>query len=607
MTANLKVVAFFCALIAGLLLAVVWRHGSTNKKAPRDDSLGGGFRDLAEESGIHFRMRFLAKEQGEKFKGNLYDHGAGLAVADFDGDGFDDIYFLNQFGTNALYRNKGDGTFEDVTREAGVGLGDRVCVSAAWGDVDNDGLPELFVTSTRGGNVLFKNLGNGRFKDITAQAKVEHVGHSQTALFFDYDKDGYLDLFVTHTAKWTKAFDPVGKYYPGGKEFWELAPCPIEHNILYHNNRDGTFADVTAKAGLGGKGWAGDAAVFDYDEDGYLDVVVTNMFGRSQLYRNNGNGTFTDVTATTLKRTSWGAAGCKVFDFNNDGKLDLIIVDMHSDMWVPPRTTAENMAKAVRERVKYATATGPAAGVKDYETKFSTAFDIHYPEVVFGNTLFKNQGRGKFQEVSEHARVETWWPWGVATGDFNNDGYEDVFVAAGMGYPYPYWPNSLLMNNGNETFTNRAREYGIEPPAGGEFLAEQIGNEPAARSSRCCAVADFDGDGRLEIVTNNFNDRPYYFRNMLPTKNYLALRLQGTRSNRDAIGAVVRLYVGKEIMTRQVHPAGGYLAQSSKTLHFGLGRRGKVDRVQIHWPSGREQVLAAPAINERHDIIEPAE
>jgi hypothetical protein len=384
-----------------------------------------------------------------------------------------------------------------------------------------------------------------------------------------------------------------------------MGPCPIEHNILYRNNRDGTFTDVTAQAGLAGKGWAGDAAVLDYDEDGYLDVVVANMFGRSQLYRNNGNGTFAEMTAEVLKRTSWGAAGCKVFDFNNDGKLDLLIVDMHSDMWLPPKATAQELAMAVRERMKFIYATGPGT-YDDYEAKFASVFRIQYPEVIFGNTLFKNRGEGRFQEVSGRAGVETWWPWGVATGDFNNDGYEDVFVASGMGYPYPYWPNYLLMNNGNETFTNRAGECGIEPPVRGKLLDEKIGGEPAARSSRSCAVADFDGDGRLEIVTNNFNDRPYYFKNTFPRKNYLALRLQGTRSNRDAIGAVVRLYAGSEIMTRQVHPAGGYLAQSSKTIHFGLGKRTTVERLDIRWPSGVEQVIAHPAINQRHEIIEPS-
>src|SRR5262249_25065364 len=152
------------------------------------------------------------------------DHGCGVAVGDFDGDGHDDIYFVNQLGKNKLYRNKGDGTFEDVTDKAGVGVGDRICVAAAWGDYDNDGYPDLFVTSTRGGNVLFHNNGNGTFTDVTEKARLNHLGHSQTAVFFDYDNDGYLDLFVTNTGNWTLPDKQAGaRFFPGLSTLFELA------------------------------------------------------------------------------------------------------------------------------------------------------------------------------------------------------------------------------------------------------------------------------------------------------------------------------------------------------------------------------------------------
>src|SRR5262245_25379350 len=276
-----------------------------------------GFKDVAGASGINFRMAFLPNEQGENFKINLYDHGCGVAVADFDGDGFEDVYFLNQLGANALYRNQGDGTFKDVTQAAGVALGDRICVGATFADYDNDGHPDLFVTSTRAGNVLFKNLGNGKFKDVTREAGVNLAAHCQTAVFFDYDNDGFLDLFVTCTAKWTTDFDRAAGYYRGLGDLLEVATSPREYNVLYRNNGNGTFTDVTAKAGLKGVGWGGDTAAFDFDEDGDIDLFVTNMFGRSLLYRNNGNGTFTEVTEQTLGRTSWGAIGSKAFDFDN--------------------------------------------------------------------------------------------------------------------------------------------------------------------------------------------------------------------------------------------------------------------------------------------------
>ena len=581
------------------------QHGEERMGAEAGEH-GGGFHDVALESGLTFKMAFLPNEQGERFKINLYDHGCGVAVGDFDGDGFDDIYFVNQLGKNALYRNKGDGTFEDVTEQAGVGLGDRVCVAATWADFDNDGNQDLFVTSTRGGNVLFKNLGNGRFKDVTKEAGVEHIGHSQTAVFFDYDNDGYLDLLVTNTAKWTQdRYDAVGRYYSGRAKLAEMADSPKEYNILYHNNGDGTFTDVTAKSGLKGQGWSGDVAVFDYDEDGWLDVLVTNMFGRSQLYRNNANGTFTDVTEQTLQRTSWGAIGAKVFDFNNDGRFDLFIVDMHSDMWSGTQT----MPPGGFENRKWRCLMGPDPEVFEFkrqtEVEMADRFQIEYNQVVFGNTLHKNLGNGRFEEVSDAAGMETWWPWGIVTGDFDNDGFEDVFIPSGMGYPYFYWRNYLMMNNGDETFTDQSLTAGIEPPVHGVYLPEKIGKKLATRSSRCAAVADFDGDGRLDIITNNFNDHPYYFRNHHPRKNYVAFKLQGRQSNRDAIGAVVRLYTGKEVMARQVNPAGGYLSQSSKTLHFGLGDRDHIDHIEIKWPSGKTQKIERPAANRLHEVFEP--
>jgi hypothetical protein len=571
------------------------------------------FRECAAEVGLTWRMCFLPNEQGETFKINLYDHGCGVAVGDFDGDGFDDIYFCNQLGSNALYRNKGDGTFEDVTAKAGVGLGDRVCVGATWVDYDNDGRPDLYVTSTRGGNVLFRNNGDGTFTDVTKQAGLTHVGHSQTALFFDFDNDGKLDLLLTNTAEWTSdTYDKAGRYYPGKAVFAEFLTSPKEFNILYRNNGDGTFTDVTAKSGLKGLGWAGDAVAFDYNGDGFQDVFVTCMFGRCQLYRNNGNGTFTDVTLEVLGRTPYGSVGARVFDFNNDGRLDLYAVDMHSDMWMGLDWDHASLATALKdEHRKYPATYGPAAlrdpSLIERDRQELREYGIRHEELLFGNAFYRNEGGGKFTEISDKAGLETFWPWGIATGDFDNDGWEDAFVPAGMGYPFYYWPNYLLMNQGDGTFQDRAEELGVEPPPRGMHLAERILGKRAARSSRCAAVADFTGGGRLDIVVNNFNDQPYFFKNVGPRKNYVAFRLRGTRSNRDAIGAVVRLYRGDKVMTRQVQGMGGYLAQSSRTLHFGLGDRPEIDRVEITWPGGLTQRLDGVTANRINDVVEPAQ
>jgi len=566
-----------------------------------------GFVDVAEQAGIRFEMAFLPDEQGEKFRINLYDHGAGVSVGDYDGDGDDDLYFLNQLGSNALYRNNGDGTFTDVTRRAGpLSLPDRICTAAAFADIDNDGDQDLFVASTRGGNVLYRNDGTGNFADVTEDAGVAWVGHSQGVAFFDGDADGDLDLFVTNTAQWTTTYNSKSRYYAGAADLFKLVLSPVETNLYYRNDGTGKFTEGTAEAGLAGVGWGGDIAIFDYDEDGDSDVFVSNMFGRSQLYRNNGKGRFTDVTRTALGRTPWGTVGARAFDYDNDGHLDLYLVDMHSDMWAPH----DYDPSLIEPNRRYARFFGKLAEDPGFEMwrekQFAESIDIRYDETFFGNGLFRNLGNETFEETSASAHAETYWPWGIAAGDFDNDGDIDAFLPSGMGYPYYYWPHALLINQGDGKFVDGAAAAGIDPPQGGKALG-QIAGRDAYRSGRSAAVLDFDGDGRLDLALNNFNDRPNLFANRWPQRAYIAFRLEGTKSNRDAIGAIVRLHRGERVMVRQVQAAGGYLAQSSNTLHFGLGDDTPIDRCEIRWPSGQKQVIENPAPNRLHRIKDPTE
>jgi hypothetical protein len=569
-----------------------------------------GFREVAAVSGLDFKMVFLPGEQGEHFKINLYDHGAGVVVGDYDGDGHDDVLFLNQLGANGLFRNLGDGRFVNVTAEnPAVALDDRICVGGTFADYDNDGDQDLYITSTRGGNVLLENSGPGGFRDVTERAGVSCTAHSQTAAFFDYDNDGYLDLLVTNTARWTlDQYDPNTRHFIGPDFLNQNIRSydDFEANLLFHNNRDGTFNEVAEEAGVGGRGWSGDLAAFDYDGDGDLDLFITNMFGYSQLLANDGQGHYREVTDEALKRTSFGAIGCKAFDYNNDGRLDLFVADMHSDMWM-----GYDDEGLIEPRNKYRHFTGrkatlDAQGMQS-ERAAAEEFHLDYDRLLFGNTLYRNDGGGSLTEVSDEANMETFWPWGVATGDFDNDGHEDVFIPSGMGFPFFYHPSYLMMNRGDGTFRDEDARQGIEPPLGGLFLPRSIGGMRATRSSRCATTADFDGDGRLDLVVNNFNDQPYYFRNQFPKANFVEFKLSGTKSNRDAIGSVLTLHCGEQVLTRQVHCAGGYLSQSSKTLHFGLGQTDKVDRAEIRWPSGTLQTVAVPDLNRIYEVREPEE
>lgn len=581
--------------------------GAAGGGAPAGSAPAAGFVERGVEAGIDFHMKFLPLEQGENFKINLYDHGCGVAVVDYDGDGDEDVYLVNQLGPNGLYRNDGTGKFTNVTDEAGVGVGDRICVAPLFADVDADGDQDLYVTSTRGGNLLLVNDGRGKFTDGTAAAGLTLVAHSQSACFFDADADGDLDLFVSNTAKWTyDQRDPDDRYFRGAATLADLVASPHERNVFYVNDGKGKFTDATARAGLGGSGWGGDAISFDADGDGRQDLFVTNMFGANSLFRNRGDGTFEDVTRASLGSTSWGAIGAKPFDFDGDGRLDLMVMDMHSDMWLP----FDFQLSRVDVTRKYSGPEGPmveigALPASDRDRQHAL---LRLPKdgVVYGNTLFRNLGGGKFEEVSDRAGAETFWPWSICSADFDMDGWVDAFLASGMGFPYPYWHSPLLMNRGDGTFEDRSKQAGLDPPPGGAYLTKSFGGKRATKSARCTASGDFDGDGRPDFVMNNFNERAYLYMNRYPERSWLGFRLRGTQSNRDAIGALVTLRVGGRTQVRQVESAGGYLSQSSRALRFGLGDAKSVESCEILWPSGVRQTVPVAKLNAVIDVVEPA-
>jgi enediyne biosynthesis protein E4 len=558
------------------------------------------FEDQLKASGITF-VHHAVDDITKHMRMGHYDHGSAVAVADVDGDGLYDIYFVNQVGGNQLWKNLGHGKFKNITEEAGVGLPDRVSVAAAFADIDNDGDQDLFVTTVRGGNALFENDGHGHFRDITQQAGLELFAHSSGAFFFDYDNDGLLDLLVCNVGKYTEdSKGPNGEYVGIANAFdGHLHPDRYEYPVLYKNLGNNRFKDVTAEVGLKPHGWCGEASFSDVNGDGWPDIFFLNMQGHSHYYENQGGKKFVEKTGQYFPKTPWGAMGIKFFDYDNDGRMDLFIADMHSDMSQEPGPENEKLKSQITWTDSY------IQGTKS--------------DFIWGNALYHNRGNGKFEEVSDRLGVETYWPWGPSVGDLNADGWDDIFIASGMGYPYRYGINSLLLNDHGKKFLDAEFVLGIEPrkslytpwfeidcsdpqerqaqeKLGSKVCVGQSGKSTvmAPRSSRSSVIFDLDDDGDLDIVTNDFNSEPQILISDLAQRRpirWLKVALEGSNSNRNGIGATVRVAAGGETYTKYNDGKSGYLAQSVLPLYFGLGDAARIDRVEVDWPSGRKQVV----------------
>ena len=568
------------------------------------------FSDRLEESGIRFRHR-MTDDGGRYHKEVHYDHGSGVAVADVDGDGRYDLYFVNQVGDNELWRNLGGGKFEETTQAAGVAVAEHISVAASFADIDNDGDPDLYVTTVRGGNFLFENDGAGRFADVSAQSGLFHRGHSSGAIFFDFDRDGLLDLFLTNVGEYTadtlvsvtndSSTEQDGVQYVcylGYDDAFtgHLNSNRLEQSILYKNLGGGRFVDVSEETGLQDAGWSGDVSTLDVNEDGWPDLYVPNMQGDDRYYENVNGKRFVDRSRAVFPKTPWGAMGIKVFDYNNDGDMDIFITDMHSDMV---------------ERI------GPELEKLKARAQFPEEFLRTGGTSIFGNAFYENRGDQRFEEVSDKIGAENYWPWGVSVGDLNADGYEDVFITASMNYPYRYGVNSLLLNDRGDRLWDSEFILGVEPRRDGRTAApwfevdcdDKTQESPpcegrsgrlivwGALGSRSSAIFDVDDDGDLDIVTNDFNSEPMVLISNLTERKdvrFLKVRLIGTESNRSGLGATVMVRAGEHTYTRVHDGKSGYLGQSLFPLYFGLDDAEYVDQVEVHWPSGWIQVIPGP-------------
>jgi hypothetical protein len=603
------------------------------------------FSDRLYASGIRFRNR-VVDDVAKDYKPMHYDHGTGLAVADVDGDGLTDIYFVNQVGPSELWRNAGGGRFENITERAGVALAEPIKVTASFADINNDGSPDLYVTTVRGGNELFLNDGKGNFRNATEGSGLGLAGHYAGAVFFDYNRDGLLDLFLCDVGTFTgdrqrQTTPPL--LPPGGGEYdaqeykynegladafsGHLTPERFGQSRLLKNLGDARFEDVTTEAGLDYTGWNGDATPLDGNSDGWPDLYILNMQGNDEYFENQAGERFVRKSRERFPKTPFGSMGAKVFDYNNDDVIDLLVTDMHSDM------------------------STPLAADVDLEKRKSK---VIWPDSflgtggrsIFGNALF--DGGAEFQEVSDQAGVENYWPWGPSVGDLNADGFADVFLTSGMGFPYRYGTNSVLLNDGGGQFHDAEFVLGVEPRRGGRTAMPWFrlnASGPGARhplaagrsgqitvwsslSSRSSAVFDLDDDGDLDIVTNEFNAEPMLLVSNLSDRrkvNFLKVRLVGSaagaddsalptqsspgepdrRSNRDGLGALVRVFYGGRSHLQVCDGKSGHMSQSSLPLYFGLDEATEIEKVEVLWPSGHRQTIPGPiAANELLTIEE---
>jgi hypothetical protein len=559
------------------------------------------FEDKNDQTGITFKHK-VVDDAGKSYKAVHYDHGNGLAAADVNGDQLIDLYFITQIGSNELYVNNGDGTFSNITSRSGVGVSDKVSVSAAFADIDNDGDQDLYVTTVNMGNMMFENDGNGTFADITSPSGLQFEGHSSGASFFDYDNDGLIDLMVTNVGRYTGDLVGPGGYLVGYSDafnghLYTGTDDRTEMTRLYKNLGDKRFKDVTQEIGFFDVSWSGDFSFADLNQDGFLDLYVLNMQGDDHYYENNSGMGFVDKTSQFFPKTPWGSMGIKFFDYDNDQKIDLLITDMHSDMsYDPPHQEEKVKAKIT------------------YDDDFLMDGDNN----IFGNAFYPEAGN-LVLETSDELGLENLWPWGPSVADLNADTFQDVFIASGMNYPFRYGVNSLLLNNRGEGFFDSEFILKVEPRINNGLDQEWfrvnclltnnricqgykgIISVKGALGTRSAVIFDVENDGDLDIITNEFNNSPQVLISNLSEKksvNFVKVALKGNLSNANGVGAKVTAYSGNSRLTQFHDGKSGYLSQSQIPLYFGLGESRKIDKIEVIWPSGiKQEILEDIPIN----------
>ncbi len=551
------------------------------------------------EVGVKSGLRWTHRPFNPLGAFDAYDHGNGVAADDFDGDGHEDVLLLTQCGPAGYFLGRGDGTFVDRSERLAM-LDDGVRVGVTFGDFDEDGRTDLYVTFIRRPNALLHQETDGTFTDVAAAKGVAVVGHYSGAVFADLDGDGDLDLTVAGNMQFTEGDAPLpgdGRCAPGwrGRAVRELyTVAGSDPTALFLNGGAAAgyaFVDEAAARGipLGGpdgtdaRGF-GDVVDFDMDRDGDLDLLLPEMFrGKAALLENDGTGCFTDVTALRIPQPSFGSISAAAEDFDGDGWPDLLMTDMHSDMWAPVNRPFSDIETGVR----YLSEHGPHAGVGDNPAG-----------PLYGNSLWMSQGGGSFREAGLERGAETFNPWGALAADFDNDGDADLFVPSGMSNPWPYYPDVFLENLGDR-FAQRQGDLGLVPAEMETDAGVLVNDQPLVRSTRGCAAADFDEDGDLDIVAFAWDSRALLWRNDLPRgRHWIDIDLRGA-APKDPFGAEVEVAAGGRTQVRWMQGSRGYLSQSTRLVHVGLGEAREVDSVSVRWPDGTRTRVERPPVDRR--------
>ncbi len=538
------------------------------------------FADVAARSGVDF-VHVSGVDDRKLFPTSF---GSGVAMLDYDGDGRLDLYFATfapmpaRAGprpTNKLYRNLGAGRFADVTAAAGLGFA-GYCHGIVVGDVDNDGDPDVFLCNF-GANALFRNNGDGTFADVSRHAGVDRAGWSLGGAMLDYDRDGDLDIYVANYGDWAYPRDS----HACGSERIPLFCSPREvrtvRHYFYRNNGDGTFTDVADRVGMGradGHGFAAVAA--DYNGDGWVDLYVANDLNPNFLYLNKGDGTFEDAGLLAGAAVDgWGveqsSMGLDAEDCDGDGRPELFVTNFQNEHISYYRNLSE-----------------PGSGV---------------PGGVPAASFLEESGPAGLAADSR-----AWVGWGCALADFDNDGRPDAFVANGhiddnrddLAPTMTYAEPPLLFRN-VEPGPRDPRRFHLSTRDAGPYFASRW-------VARGAAVGDLDDDGDVDIVVSHMDAAPALLRNETPSRHaWIRLDLVGTRSNRDAIGARVEVEVAGRTVVRHRKSGASLESSNDPRLLIGLGPAATVERVTIRWPSGAVSSLARPAINQAHRVVEPAD